>query len=594
MKSLISLLALLAVLACFALFSVTTVQGLSQNGITLSFDWSKSIYYQGDSGSVTISLYSTCGNELEFTWVGIHFAWMQENYYYILDLSSNPIKIPSGGSCTFSAIGFSVSSTASVGWNEYYVRIDYNEHHWYGWASGTWTSSTHQIYIHDYYEEIYNELRPKVLSAINEAQRANYESPDAKSLLSQAINEYNIAVSLANQENWKDAVSHLQTASNLLDQASAREEEYHRQEEQEELGTWRQTALDSINIATQKIEQLKGCESLDAESILEQAQIQLTNAQNSFNRATLEGYQDAYDYALRASSYADEAAIREQEYQQNKQITSELIGRAEEKIDQIKNVESVEAKGLLQKALDELKRAKDAYNQKTIIGCINARPYAQQSITHAEQAFSKEQEYQREKQNAFSVIAIAEEKIGQVKDVESTEAKQLLQQAQSELAGAMNAYDQKTIEGCKTACSIAQQAIAYAEQASDKEQGYQQERQNAFGIIETAEEKIGQVKDVESTEAKQLLQQAQSELAGAMNAYDQKTIEGCKTACSIAQQAIAYAEQAYAKEQTYQQQKQRQQQQLILIGGGISAIVIAIVGVVLMRRKRKPVTTTQT
>ena len=301
-----------ASLVCLTLISVPSAQSLAQNEITLSFNWSKSIYYQGDSGSVTISLKSTCGDELEFTWVGIHFAWMQVNYYSSLDLSSNPQRIPSGGSITFSSISFSVPSSAPVGWNQYYVYIQCKEHHWYGWTSETWTSSTSQIYIHDAYEKTYNDLRPQVLSKITGAQSANYESPDAKSLLLQASNEYNLAVSLVNQGKWQDAVSHLQTASNFVTQASSKEEQY-------QLDSWRQKASDSINIANQKISKLANCESSDAKSLLQQAQTQFTDAQNSFNQATLQSYKNAYNSALQASSYADQASTKEQLYQQQKQ-----------------------------------------------------------------------------------------------------------------------------------------------------------------------------------------------------------------------------------------------------------------------------------
>lgn len=219
---------------------------------------------------------------------------------------------------------------------------------------------------------------------------------------------------------------------------------------------------------------------------------------------------------------------------------------------------------------------KDAYN------------YALQSISYADQASLKEAEYQQQKQQTFIVIGTAREKIIQIKDAESSDAKQLLQKAKDELKSAEDAYNQKNIESCKTAYSSALQSISYADQASTKEQEYQQERQKAFDLMETAEEKIIQVKHLESPDAKQLLQQAQNQLTDAKNVYDQKTIESCKNAYSNAQQSIAYAEQASAKEQTYQQDKQRQQlQQSILIVGGILAIVIvAIVAIVFMRKKR--------
>ena len=297
-------------LICSALIQISSVQGLYQDEISLSFNWSKSNYYQGDSGSVTITLRSTCGNELEFTWVGIHFAWMRENYYYRLDLSSNPKRIPSGGSITFTSITFYVDADTSIGWNDYHVLIHYKEHHWYGWdtTDKTWTSSTMQMYIRDAYEKTYNELRPQVSSDLNNAEGAGYEGADAKSLISQASSEYDLALSLANQGKWEGAVTHLQTASNFLMQASAAEEDY-----------WRQEASDSIDTAGQKIEQLADCECEDAKSLLEEAETKLSDAQDSYGKGTLAYYKVAYNAALQATNYADQASSKEQEYREEKQ-----------------------------------------------------------------------------------------------------------------------------------------------------------------------------------------------------------------------------------------------------------------------------------
>jgi len=263
-------------LICSALIQISSVQGLYQDEISLSFNWSKSNYYQGDSGSVTITLRSTCGNELEFTWVGIHFAWMRENYYYRLDLSSNPKRIPSGGSITFTSITFYVDADTSIGWNDYHVLINYKEHHF--------------------------------SSDLNNAEGAGYEGADAKSLISQASSEYDLALSLANQGKWEGAVTHLQTASNFLMQASAAEEDY-----------WRQEASDSIDTAGQKIEQLADCECEDAKSLLEEAETKLSDAQDSYGKGTLAYYKVAYNAALQATNYADQASSKEQEYREEKQ-----------------------------------------------------------------------------------------------------------------------------------------------------------------------------------------------------------------------------------------------------------------------------------
>ena len=81
---------------------------------------------------------------------------------------------------------------------------------------------------------MYHELRPKVSGDLCTARSANYEGSIAKSLVTQAQNEYNLAVSLANQDKWADALSHLQTSSNYLVQAYAEEEDYWRQKNQQQ------------------------------------------------------------------------------------------------------------------------------------------------------------------------------------------------------------------------------------------------------------------------------------------------------------------------------------------------------------------------
>jgi len=216
--------------------SIPSVYGLYQNEITLSFHWSKSTYSQGDSGSVTITLTSTCSDELEIYWVGINFAWLKGNSYWRLDLASNSQRIKSGGSITFSPLSFIVSSDAPVGWNEYFVKILCFEFTGDGYTRETWTSfeSYPPIYIqepfiYNAYQKPFNELSPQVLGGIYDARSANYESPEAKSSFSQAVNEYVLAVSLANQENWQDGVSHLNTAQSLLTQADINEIAFQKQ-----------------------------------------------------------------------------------------------------------------------------------------------------------------------------------------------------------------------------------------------------------------------------------------------------------------------------------------------------------------------------
>jgi hypothetical protein len=247
----------LALLVILIILPTIPAQALSQNEIQLTFYWSTNYYYQGDTGSVTITLKSTCGDELEFSWIGIHFPWLQSGYYYSLDLSSNPMRIPSQGQITFDPIIFNIPSAASLGWNVFEILIQYKEHHWYGWSGvSSWTStssSSTQLYIRDAYEKTYSTLVNSVYNDLNYAKNKGYESPSVKSLIDQATNEYNLALSLASQGKYSDAVNHLQTASNLISQAPAKEDEF-------QLSSWRDKAQGSITIANQKIDLIKKCE----------------------------------------------------------------------------------------------------------------------------------------------------------------------------------------------------------------------------------------------------------------------------------------------------------------------------------------------
>ena len=89
----------------------------------------------------------------------------------------------------------------------------------------TWNSQTFTMQVYTA-EVAYNQLLPQVMNKIMEAQKANYQNPEAKTLLQNATATYNQATSLANQSQWQAATLDLQNASTLLDNASAKEQTY--------------------------------------------------------------------------------------------------------------------------------------------------------------------------------------------------------------------------------------------------------------------------------------------------------------------------------------------------------------------------------
>jgi hypothetical protein len=214
----------IALICLLSVISIASVNALNQNEWSGAVSWSSSVYYQGDSGSVTFDFDSNCPEELKINYVGVHFDWMPSDAYYPLDLSANPIGIASHGSYTFNSIGFNIPSDVSVGQHSATILIK-GQQHGLWWYDISVTASA-SITTHDAYEKVYNQLYPDVSNKLNNAENTNYKSPDAQSALQQANTEYNLAISLSQQGQWQDAVSHLNTASSYLDQAISKEQSY--------------------------------------------------------------------------------------------------------------------------------------------------------------------------------------------------------------------------------------------------------------------------------------------------------------------------------------------------------------------------------
>lgn len=214
-------LALIAIsISLICVLSIGLVSALNPDEATASVSWASQTYYPGDSMVFRIFVQSNSPDELLIQRIGLHFDWMPEGAFYSSDLSAAPVSIPSNGSYTFDIMSASVLSNVTAGLHNYFVGLDGLQNN----ISFSWDSSPATIQIHDSREKGYNELQPQVESKIAEADNATYGSPEAQSLLQQAKDEYNSAKSLANDAKWYEAVSHLQNASDLLDQAAIAEE----------------------------------------------------------------------------------------------------------------------------------------------------------------------------------------------------------------------------------------------------------------------------------------------------------------------------------------------------------------------------------
>ena len=217
-------LAFLFLVVCFLfLFFSGIVFGLQQNQVSTNISWSKQAYYQGDEGSLAITLNSSCPDELKIHRVEVHFDWTNNHNASTLYFSEDPVGIPSNGDYIFDSIHFQVPQNATEEFHNIKVKLSGSQHGIW-WYDFKWISNETQIEIKTNYEQLYNQLNPQTSKNLTETQNANYQNPEAIELLNNATLEYNIAQSNANQEEWKQAVSHLRQTQDLLNQAKEKEQ----------------------------------------------------------------------------------------------------------------------------------------------------------------------------------------------------------------------------------------------------------------------------------------------------------------------------------------------------------------------------------
>jgi hypothetical protein len=226
---------LVLIIACFSIICTLfsgVASALEQDDLMVSLVWSSQMLYQGSSVNVRIFLISNFSQELTISYVGLHFDWMESNHFMGHDLSDDPVTVPSYGTHAFDPINILIPEDASIGAHTYFVGIDGLQA---GSLNFSWDSPIQTLLINNPGEEVYSELLTKIASNIAEAVNATYQSPEAQSLLQQAENAYAQAISLANRENWEEAISALQNASTYLEQAKAEERNYIKPQDQPDL-----------------------------------------------------------------------------------------------------------------------------------------------------------------------------------------------------------------------------------------------------------------------------------------------------------------------------------------------------------------------
>lgn len=221
---------LLFMLFAFLFFQENSlVLGLNQNEASIELNWSQKSYFQGEYGALTMTFQSQCPEELKINKIYLNFNWTTTQETKTIDLLEDPIGIPSNDNITLNPITFQVPQNATEGTQKLIIRFEGMQHGllWYDFE---WLSNSTQIEIKTDYQLLYTKKNSEVFTNLNEAKNADYQNQEAKDLLTDASTEYNLVLSLANQKQWQDAISHLEQTQDYLNQAKEKEQQISTEE----------------------------------------------------------------------------------------------------------------------------------------------------------------------------------------------------------------------------------------------------------------------------------------------------------------------------------------------------------------------------
>jgi hypothetical protein len=207
------------------ILNYSLVFGIDSDEASVFVSWDTPIFYQGDIKPATITFTSNFSQPIEIYYIGLNFDWMASDSFQGQDLSENPITVPSYGSHTFAIMVFSIPTTAFIGEHDYFVGIDGS----YGGLEGSlpigfsWDSQLFTLQIQDSAQKTYSDLNAQVSSKIDQAAELTYDSPEAKDLISQALAAYSASSDYASNNQFSEALSSLNMASNYVDLADDEE-----------------------------------------------------------------------------------------------------------------------------------------------------------------------------------------------------------------------------------------------------------------------------------------------------------------------------------------------------------------------------------
>jgi len=199
------------------------VSALEQDEASANVYWANQPYFQGSNATASIYFHNNSTGQLTIYYVGFHFDWMAKDAFIGFDLSGNPVNVTANGSHTFNPMLIRIPANVSVGSHNYFIGMDGYQGASYPYENFEWDSQYFSLEVLDSSMSTFNTLKVQVNNKISDAINATYKSPEAQSLLSQAQQERTDAFALAEAEQWTEALSKLQLASDHLDEAQAKE-----------------------------------------------------------------------------------------------------------------------------------------------------------------------------------------------------------------------------------------------------------------------------------------------------------------------------------------------------------------------------------
>lgn len=216
-----ALVLLVISMSIICVLNISPVSALDQDDISVSPVWSVVKYYQGDGVSVKLVLTNKSPETLTVYYLGIHFDWMEADGFHGRDLSDDPVTVESEEVYVFEPMAISIPENVSVGLHNYIIAVEVTEGE--STTIVPWDSQPREMYVQHAKAKVFSELIDDLSPMLNE--NTTYQSAEAQSLFEQANNEYTLAVLSSYDEQWDDAISHLQNSMSYVEQAEEAEQQ---------------------------------------------------------------------------------------------------------------------------------------------------------------------------------------------------------------------------------------------------------------------------------------------------------------------------------------------------------------------------------